>query len=58
VKFKHDLRRARLAGIQRDPPNLVETQAGRHRFRLRCRFLYLGATYHSGHGDACHKQIQ
>jgi hypothetical protein len=56
VKFEHDLRCARLAGIQCDPADLVESQASRHRFRLRCRFLHLGATCHSSHGDACENE--
>src|SRR4029077_2222826 len=50
-KIKHDLRRARLAGIQRDRAYLVETHTGWRRPHLSRRLLYLGATGQSGPCD-------
>ena len=44
VKIEHDLRRARLAGKQINPANLVEMQTGWHRPGLRRRLFYLRTT--------------
>jgi len=52
-KIKHDLRRTRLAGIQRDRADLVETHTGRHRPHLRRRLFYLCATSQSSQSGPC-----
>src|SRR6266513_5530970 len=49
AKIKHDLRRARLAGIQRDRADLVETHIGWHRSRLRRRLDRKSTRLNSSH---------
>jgi hypothetical protein len=58
VKIEHDLRSARFAGIQTNPPDLIETQTRWHRPNLRRRLLYLGATSHSGQSRPCDQRFQ
>jgi hypothetical protein len=55
VKIEHNLRSARLAGIQTNPPDLIETQTRWHRPHVRRRLLYLGATSHSGQSGTCNQ---
>ena len=57
VKIEHNLRRARLTSVQRNPANLIETRTDRSRLDLRRRLLYLGAACYSRQNGRCNEHI-